>query len=497
MIRIAVAVFLVSLLIVAAIALQGDPGSASLTWLGWQADTTAAAAVLIIGLLALLATIFWRLLLWFVDAPKRTARQRADNRRRQGLEALTRGFLESAAGNGPEARRLAQRASDLMQDSPQLVRVLAAQAAEASGDRAAAETAYRSMLGFPEMRLAAYRGLTQTAAADGDAAAALAHAEAAYGLPHTAPWAWRALFKARLEAADWAEALALAQAAQERKIVSPLIAGRARAALQTVPAALAGGSSTEAIEAVQAAAKSRPDFTPAVVLAARLLAHEGRTARAAVALEAGWAARPHPALWLAWRDLHTDETPKERAARLAQFAAAQPDSREARILMVEQALIGGDVAAARAGLDRLADEPPSVRLAGLHARVAQASGAIDDARAWLARAVGAPEDAAWTDIDPAGRAFPYSAADWGRLTLRYAETGELLHPRHQRGEPGANLAPDIPSAYAEGAAVVTAAASGEPFPPIVDDGDFGDALQPADGDEERPRRHGLLGRKLR
>ncbi|MGH7024951.1 MAG: heme biosynthesis protein HemY [Caulobacteraceae bacterium] len=493
MIRIASAVFVVSLLIVVALSLQGDPGAANLTWLGWRVDTTAAAAVMIIGFMALLATIFWRVLLWMIDAPARAARLGAEARRRQGVDMLTRGFLESAAGNGPEARRLAQRASDLSQETPQLVRLLAAQAAEASGDRAASETAYRAMLGFPEMRLAAYRGLMQTSLAAGDEAEALTHAEAAYNLPHTAPWAWRALFKARLEAADWAGALALATAAQERKIVSPLIAGRARAALQTVMAAEleATGATGEALEPAQAAAKARPDFTPASVLTARLQAREGRTARAALALEATWAARPHPAVWLAWRDLRGDETPKERAARLAQLANASPASREARIVMVEQALIGGDPEAARRGAEALEAEPVTQRIASLMARVANAGGERDEARAWMARRAGAPEEAEWSDIDPAGRAFPSLAADWARLILGYAETGEMIHPRFERGESGISEWPDIPAAYAESAPFVSDA--GAPLPPIVDDGDFGEALQPADG--EPPKRSGLLGRK--
>ncbi|HEY2482099.1 MAG TPA: heme biosynthesis HemY N-terminal domain-containing protein, partial [Caulobacteraceae bacterium] len=298
MIRIALAVFVVSLLIVTAISLQGDPGLASLTWLGWRVDTTAAAAVLLIGLLALLATIFWRTLLWVVEAPARAARARAETRRRQGMEALTRGFLESAAGRGPEARRLAQRASELAQETPQLVRILAAQASEAAGDRAGAENAYRAMLGFPEMRLAAYRGLMQTALAAGDGAQALANAEAAFNLSRTASWAWRALFQAKLADADWTGALALTQAAQERKIVSPLIAERARAGLNSAHAAEleAKGEVGEALEAALAAAKARPDFAPGATIAARLLMGEGRAQRAVPLLEAAWSARPHPAI---------------------------------------------------------------------------------------------------------------------------------------------------------------------------------------------------------
>ena len=495
MIRIAVVVFLVSLFIVTAISLQGDPGVANLTWLGWRVDTTAAAAVLIIGLLALLATIFWRALVWLVEAPNRTARARAETRRRQGADALTRGFLESAAGNGPEARRLAQRAAELSQETPQLVRILAAQAAEAAGDRSAAETAYKAMLGFPEMRLAAYRGLMQTALAASDIPEAQANAEAAYGLSRTAPWAWRALLQARLGAADWPGALALVNGALERKIVSPLIAERARAAVQTASAADLENRAapSDALELAQSAAKARPDFIPAAVIAARLLTGEGRAGRAVPILEAAWMARPHPAIWLAWRDLRTDETPKERAARLAQLAARAPAVRESLFLIVEQALIGGDPAAARLASREIQGEPLTQRLAGLMASVANANGDRDEARAWIVRGAGAPEEPDWSDIDPSGRAFAYSGADWARVTQVYAETGELIHPRHERGEAGISDLPDIPAGYAESAAFVSAAESGDPFPPIVDDGDFGDALQPAGDGGPPSRRSGLLG----
>ncbi|MEO8927343.1 MAG: heme biosynthesis HemY N-terminal domain-containing protein, partial [Caulobacteraceae bacterium] len=472
MIRIALAIFVVSLLIVVAISLQGDPGTASLTWLGWQVDTTAAAGVLLIGLLALAATIFWRALVWLLEAPARAARANFETRRRLGAEALTRGFLAAAAGDGSEARRLAQKAAEFSDETPQLVRILVAQAAEAAGDLTAARGAYQAMLGFPEMRVAAHRGLMQIALAGGDGAEAASQAQAAYGLAHTANWAWRALLEARLEAGDWAGALALVAGALERKIVSPLIAERARAALQVASAAsLAAGP--QALEFAQGAAKARPDFSPAAAIAARLLGAEGRGGRAAPLIEAAWKARPHPALWLAWRDLRTDETPKERAARLLILAALNPDVRESRILVVEAALIAGDAPAARATAETLNAEPTTQRLAGLMARVANAAGLGDEARAWIARGSTAPREAEWSDIDPTGKAFAYTPGDWGRLTAAYAETGELIHPRHERGEATINDLPQIPTAYADSAAFIGAAEAGDPFPPIVDDGDFG------------------------
>ncbi len=237
MIRAGLAILIVAAVAVVALALSGDAGSASVVWLGWRADMTAAVGVLIALFGALLVTLFWRTLLWVLEAPQRSARARAENRRRQANEALTRGFLAAAAGDGPEARRLAQKAADLAEETPGLVRVLAAQAAEAAGDVAGAQAAYTAMLGFPEMRLAGHRGLMQLALAQGERETALRHAQEAFSETRSARWAWRTLLEARLSAAEWTAGLDLVKSAADRKIVPPVIAERARAALLTARAA--------------------------------------------------------------------------------------------------------------------------------------------------------------------------------------------------------------------------------------------------------------------
>ncbi|HZZ34615.1 MAG TPA: heme biosynthesis HemY N-terminal domain-containing protein [Caulobacteraceae bacterium] len=491
MIRVGIAILIVAALIVAALSLNGEPGLASVTWLGWEVKTTAAAAVLLIGLATLMATIFWRTLIWIIEAPKRAARASAETKRRQGGEALTRGFLAAAAGDGAEARRLAQKAALMAEDTPQLVRILAAQSAEAAGDGAAARLAYTAMLGFPEMRLAAHRGLMSAALADGDREEALRHATAAYGLARTAPWAWRAVLESKLETGDWAAALELVRGALERKIVSPITAERARAALQAASAASLEGSGEprareQALDLAQTAAKARPDFVPGPVIAARLLAVTGRAQRAAQVIETAWKAVAHPALWMAYRDLITDETPRERAGRLAALAAMNPEARESRILMVEQALIAGDAAAARTAATALDAEPGTARLAGLMARVAHAAGDRDEARAWITRGAAAPQEPDWSDLDPEGKAFAYTPADWARLVATYAETGELIHPRFERGERTISDLPEIPAAYAESAAFISAAETGGLIPQEGDDEGFGEALQPAGAEPAQP-----------
>jgi HemY protein len=463
MIRSALVVALVAALAVAVLALVGEPGRVSVLWLGWRADLTAVTAALLVVLGSLVATLLWRVLLWILEAPRRAERARLEIRRRQANEVLGRGFLAAAA-----------KASDLVAESPALVRVLAAQAAEAAGDVAAAQAAYAAMLGFPEMRLAGHRGLMQLALVQGDRAEALRHAEEAYGQTRSARWAWRALLEARLEAADWSGALDLLQSALQRKIVSPLTAERTRAALLAATAAQLEPSPDakarqQALDRAQEAAKLQPGFAPGVVMAARLLADEGKVGRAGQVLEAAWKAAPHPALWLAYRDLITNETPAARAARLAHLVQLNREARESAVLSVELALIAGDVAGARAAAANLEAEPLTARIASLLARVAFVAGAADEARMWMARGAGAPQEPDWSDLDPEGRAFAYGPADWARLVSTFGETGELIHPRHERAERALNQLPDLPAPYVDGAHFL-AGGEGEPLAYVLGEG---------------------------
>ncbi len=481
--------FLIFVLLVGAaataFALAGEPGRATVEWLGWRADTTAAAGVCAILILAFAAVSLWRLGLWIAEAPRRAAARAAETRRRQGADALSRGFLAAAAGDGSEARRLAQVAADLTQDTPALVRLLAAQAAEIAGDQPAAKAAYAAMLGFPEMRLAAHRGLMQTALAQGDREAALTHARAAYGQARTGRWAWRALIEERLENGDWAAALDLVQSALTRKIVSPISAERARAALLAASAASLEADPdprrrAEALDFALQSAKLNPGFAPGAVLAARLLAAEGKTSRAAAVLEQAWRLAPHPAMAMAWRDLNLAETPKARARRFESLAHLNPAHRESHMLRAERALLLHEPSIARAEAAALiaagAETAPSARLCGLMARTAFAEGLADEARAWMTRGAAAPIEPDWSDLDPQGRAFAYTPTDWARLVSAFSETGELIHPRLERRERMLTELPELPAAYEPAAPFLApedllaldpdeAALFGEPEPP--------------------------------
>ena len=55
--------------LVTASAVIGQPGRATLEWLGWRIDMTAAAALMLLVIGALAATAFWRTVIWVAQAP--------------------------------------------------------------------------------------------------------------------------------------------------------------------------------------------------------------------------------------------------------------------------------------------------------------------------------------------------------------------------------------------------------------------------------------------
>ena len=500
MIRTLLILLVVTVAIALGIGFIGDPGEASLLWLNYRVDTSATAAVIIIGALAFCAVAFWNLTLWLARSPQRSERAQAAARRRQADDVLTRGFMAVASGDGSEARRHAVKAIDLS-DNIVLVRILNALAAEESEDAVATKAAYSAMLSVPELKLAGLKGLMQLAQGQGDKTEAVRLATEAYSQPRPSMWAFKTLFEARLEAGEWAEALDLIDGALTRKLISPIFSERAKASLMAASAARQESADTaaqrdQALDYALRAAKLQPQFTPAAVIAARLLCKAKKLGRAEDVLEAAWAASPHPALWITYRDLVSDETPKERARRLQGLIDRNPKDRESRLLQVERALLNNakaEVLAAMAAMqDELADDKVTKRVCGVMARAAQATGDIDSARTWIARAALSKGEPEWSDIDADGKAFNYGASDWSDLILTFAQNATLVHPRFERGDKGLAEIPDMPNRYVPSMPFIKAATKlNSPMPQPDDVGQYDmdqydAAITGQDLDEDEP-----------
>ncbi len=437
MIRLAFYIAIALVIGIFAFWLAAHPGQVDITAFGLEIRTSAALSLVALLLLTFVFAFFWRGLGWLIELPAQMRKARAQSRRDKGYDALELAVIAAASGDAQGAVKNAERVKMLL-DRPALSGLLAARAAEAVGDVVGAERQYQALLDDKRTVLAARRGLVRAALERRDYTAAIKEAMAAFDAEAGAKWAFDALFDAQVAARDWAGAITTLSKGEKRSHIVPLAAKRRRAVLLAAEssAAEARGDGDEARRLAEKAVSAAPGFAPGAALAARLLVAAGKGWRAAGLLEDAWAAKPHPALALAYRDLKEDERPKVRAKRLRGLVELNPEHRESRIFSAEIFLDDGDIDAAREAITPVldAETPPSSRLCTLMNQIERAAGNRTEANAWLTRSLSAPSEPDWSDLDPEGPAFGYRDEDWARLVYSYGDAGELIHPRHERFE---------------------------------------------------------------
>jgi HemY protein len=411
-----------------------DPGAVHVEWFGYNVDTSALFASLILVVLIAISLPLLRMIMFLMDAPGRIGKASNRARVRRGQEALALGLIAAEAGEFEEARKQAGKAEDLI-DEPRLAALLQARSAEVSGDFAAAERAYSGMLAHEDTEVLGRKGLMTAALKRGDRTAATAHADAALKASKSAIWPFQYAFDLKVQGADWEGALEVLEIGDRRKFVEDRVAKRRKAVLMAAAASKLERERRpdKAADMAQKAFRMSPAFAPGAALAARLLAIDGKTERAESILEEAWEAGPHPALAHAYRDLKPGESKEERAARMASLADRRRDQRESKLILADIAIERGDWGAAQANLDDAYRELPSSRICLLFAQVARGRGDENAARTWLTQAGSAPREADWSDLDPEGSAFLYDDSDWARLVYAYGDAGQLIHPRLERG----------------------------------------------------------------
>jgi HemY protein len=403
-------------------------------------DTLKLSWQLVIGLVtaAVVSLIaIWSFIGWLWRLPKRVKSGVGLRRRNQALDAMEEALIAGAEGDASKARKKAEKARNLI-GSEDLGRMVSAQAAEACGDNEEAIAQYKAMLGSERTLATGQRGLAQQLLSAGDLPGAIEHAGRAYGENKNARWAFDILFQAQLADHQWGEALETLELGEKRKHIDKDIARRRRAVLLTAEADRISnaGSDDAAMELAVTAAQDSPEFSPAVGLAAKLLGQKGGIKKASQLIEKAWAKAPHPALSLAYRDIHAGDTAKARAKHIRNLTKTNPSHRESILLNIEELLSSGDAVTAWSTLAPLVSvDTPSARLCTLAAKAETLLKNPQDARIWMERAATAPAEPDWSDLDPEGAAFNYTNQDWRRLTFTYGEKGELIHPRYERGAP--------------------------------------------------------------
>ncbi len=393
----------------------------------WAIGFLTFAVMVLIGLWSFLGFL-WRL-------PRRVKSGVGLRRRNQALEAMEEALIAGAEGDKSKARKKAQKARALIA-SPDLGRMVSAQAAEACGDNEEAMAQYSAMLESKRTLATGQRGLAQQHLASGDLSSAIDHASRAYSENKNAAWAFETLFQAQVSDHQWAAAIETLELGEKRKHIERDVARRRRAVLQTAEADRLsdGGQMDAALDIAVTAAQDAPEFAPAVGLAAKLLEQTGGLKKAAQLIEKAWAKAPHPALALAYRDLTVKDTPKAKAKHLRNLYKANSTHRETILLQIEEALASDDALTAWSALSPMVTKgTPSARLCTLAAQAETMLNNQQDARIWMERAATAPAEADWSDLDPEGEAFDYTDQDWRRLVFSYGKEGELIHPRYERG----------------------------------------------------------------
>jgi HemY protein len=379
-----------------AVWLADRPGTVLVTFGGYELRTSVAvAAVSLVGI-ALLLSMLWAAVTTLLRLPSRMTFASRARRRARGYQAVSRGMVAVGAGDAIAARRHANEAERLLGQEP-LTLLLKAQAAQVSGNRAAAESAFSRMMDDDETRVLGLRGLFVEARRRGDASSATHYAAEAARLAPAAAWASDAVLEARCAEHDWRGALASVERRASLGLIEKAAAKRQRAVLLTADALERVERDPHgALSAAQDALKLAPDLVPAAALAGRLLSHRGDLRRAAKIVEAAWKAQPHPELADVYLNLRPGDSALDRLKRAETLAKLSNWAPEGRLAVARAAMEAREFGRARMALEPLAAERPTMRVCLLMSDLEQAEhGATGKGREWLARATRAPRDPAW------------------------------------------------------------------------------------------------------
>jgi HemY protein len=487
MIRVVAFLILAGLAAAGAVWLADRPGEIAITWLGYRIDTSMMVALGALALIVVAAMILWSALRLALRSPTIAAAALRERRERKGYEAISSGLIAIGAGDMRAAQRHAGTAARNAPDEP-LALLLRAQTAQLSGDRAAADAAFRAMSDRADMRVLGLRGLYVEAQRRADFGAALRFAEEAATTSPAVPWANQAVLEFRCAAADWTGALAVLENNRKSGVLDRETYRRQRAVLLTARALSAEDGERDAARGLALdAVKLAPDLVPAAALAGRLLAEVGETRKAGKIVEAAWKQNPHPDLAEAYAHVRLSDSARDRLARIERLAREPAGHPEGALAVARAALDAREFATARAALAPLTAAPPQ-RVAVLMAELEKLEHNDEGrAREWMARALRAARDPAWTaDGFVSDRWLPVSPVT-GRLDafqwrVPLAELGAPVEmeagaasvlidaPREPREvvSPPLNAAePVVPEPAAPPPVPMPAARPARPVPPII------------------------------
>jgi HemY protein len=377
--------------------LADRPGDLLIHWEGYEIETSVFRGVVIFTAFVALIVFLWSILRQIWQSPAAIGSLLVKRRQKRGLDALSSGMIAIGAGDRSLAARYALQARKSLPNEP-LTHLLRAQTAQLSGDRETARRIFEAMLGSPDTEQLGLRGLFLEAQREGETEAARQFAERALQLNPKLGWSADSLFEIQCKLGDWPHALETLAIQRRHGLIDKAVADRRRGVLLAGQAQdLEDSDPEKALTLALEAHALAPDLVPAAAVAGRLLAARGNTPRAAKVLQKTWARSPHPDLATAYAYARIGDSPRDRLDRVKQLAMLAPHSIESPIAVAIAAIEARQFADARYALEPLLDGRLTQRVATLMARIeSEEHGDKGRVREWLARAVNAPRDPAWT-----------------------------------------------------------------------------------------------------
>jgi len=379
-------------------------GNLMITLGGVEYTLSAIEAVIVLTLLVVLIWVGLKLLsllvatLRFINGDD-TAISRYFNRSRErrGYRALSEGMMALASGDANAAMTKAGQAERYLQQ-PTLTNLLAAQAAEMSGNTTRAEQIYKELIKDPQTRFVGVRGIMKQRLATGDTDVALKLAQKAFELKPKHEEVQDVLLQLQAKSHDWQGARKTLGVKLKQGKIPRDVHKRREAVLALSQAAdvIDEENSIEKREAAIEANRLSPDLVPAAAMAAREYIAQGKPKLAVRVIKKAWESQPHPDLAAAFSEIAPNETPQERLKRFAQLSKLNPYHIESRLMMSELNLAAEDFPEARRALGDIVENEPDARALTIMAAIERGEGSSDEVvRGWLTKALSAPRGPQW------------------------------------------------------------------------------------------------------
>lgn len=379
--------------------LADRPGELDVTFAGNHYNVPLITAVA--GIFAIVAAILilWWLIKSIIQSPYTLRRHFRARKRDRGYQSLSTGLIAAGAGDAEAARRMTKQAGKLLSsDQEPLIKLLEAQTAMLEGRTEDARKGFEAMVEDPETRLLGLRGLYIEAQRVGARDAARHYAaEAAQQAPQL-EWASSAMMGQLCAEGDWDGALKLVDARKQALAHSKDVVKKERAALLTAKAmAVVDVDHAQAKALALEANKLAPDLVPAAVVAARALFADGDVRKGSKILEAAWKRFPHPDIASTYVYARSGDTAQDRLKRAKHLVSLRSNNAEGSLALARAAYEAGDYRLARDNAEQVLRASPRESAYLLLADIEEAeTGDQGKVREWLARAVKAPRDPAWT-----------------------------------------------------------------------------------------------------